>query len=75
MSKVLYVHAKGGAPVRYALTRVAARCTVHLLALSELPDGVADDAATLCASVGTVPDTDGHDLVELITSRAREVGA
>ncbi|MFJ3231211.1 acetyl-CoA carboxylase biotin carboxylase subunit family protein [Streptomyces sp. NPDC086787] len=75
MSKVLYVHAKGGPPVGHALTRVAARSAVHLLALSELPPGVADGAAGLCASAVTAPEADGRDLVELITSRAREVGA
>ncbi|MFG2636396.1 acetyl-CoA carboxylase biotin carboxylase subunit family protein [Streptomyces sp. NPDC048362] len=75
MSKVLYVHAKGGPPAGYALTRVAARAAVHLLALSELPAGVAAVAGRRCASVVTVPDTGAGDLVDLITGRAREVGA
>lgn len=75
MSKVLYVHAKGGPPVGYALTRVAARSETHLLALSELPAPVAQDAARLCASVATPLDAHGGDLVEVITDRAREVGA
>ncbi|MYX98961.1 ATP-grasp domain-containing protein [Streptomyces sp. SID486] len=74
MAKVLYVHAKGGPPVGYALDRVASRAAVHLLALSELPAGVAERAEGLCASVVRgAAGTD--DLVELITSRAREVGA
>ncbi|MFI9802945.1 acetyl-CoA carboxylase biotin carboxylase subunit family protein [Streptomyces sp. NPDC052301] len=75
MTKVLYVHAKGGPPVGYALPRVAARSAVHLLALSDLPVDMAADAAGLCASVVAQGDTEGHDLVELIASRAREVGA
>ncbi|MFD6919616.1 acetyl-CoA carboxylase biotin carboxylase subunit family protein [Streptomyces sp. NPDC059944] len=75
MSQVLYVHAKGGPPVGHALARVAARSQVHLLALSGLPVEVADDAARLCASVVTPPGTERRDLVELITTRAREVGA
>ncbi|MGW0884799.1 ATP-grasp domain-containing protein [Streptomyces sp. NPDC002671] len=75
MSKVLYVHAKGGPPVGHALPRVAARSAVHLLALSELPAPVAHDAAQLYASVVTPLDARGGDLVELITARAREVGA
>ncbi|MDF3300262.1 ATP-grasp domain-containing protein [Streptomyces tropicalis] len=75
MSKVLYVHAKGGPPVGYALTRVAARAAVHLLALSELPGTVAADAARLCASVVRPDATGERDLVELITDRARAVGA
>lgn len=75
MSKVLYVHAKGGPPAGYALTRVAARAAVHLLALSELPAAVAADAGRRCASVVPADDAQGRDLVELITARAREVGA
>ncbi|MFG2356357.1 acetyl-CoA carboxylase biotin carboxylase subunit family protein [Streptomyces sp. NPDC048521] len=75
MSKVLYVHAKGGPPAGYALARVAARAAVHLLALSELPAATAADAGRRCASVVTALDTQGRDLVELITARAREVGA
>lgn len=39
----------------HALTRVAGRAAVHLLALSGLPVGVAEDAARLCASVVTPP--------------------
>ncbi|WP_405575535.1 ATP-grasp domain-containing protein [Streptomyces sp. NBC_01167] len=75
MSKVLYVHAKGGPPVGHALARVAAKAAVHLLALSELPAGVADDAEKLCDSVLAPSDADRRDLVELITDHAREVGA
>ncbi|MEU9992591.1 ATP-grasp domain-containing protein [Streptomyces sp. NPDC048045] len=75
MTKVLYVHAKGGPPVGYALPRVAARSAVHLLALSDLPVGRTADPAGLCASVVARGDADDHDLVELIASRAREVGA
>ncbi|MEV0977718.1 ATP-grasp domain-containing protein [Streptomyces sp. NPDC049915] len=73
MAKVLYVHAKGGPPVGYALPRVAARSEVHLLALSELPAG--HPFAELCASVVARGAAGEDDLVELIVSRAREVGA
>ncbi|MGW1893879.1 ATP-grasp domain-containing protein [Streptomyces sp. NPDC002004] len=75
MSKVLYVHAKGGPPLGHALTRVAARSAVHLLALSELPATVAAEAGRLCASVVTPGAEQRRDLVELIADRAREVGA
>ncbi|MBL1083767.1 ATP-grasp domain-containing protein [Streptomyces actinomycinicus] len=75
MSKVLYVHAKGGPPVGYALTRVAARSAVHLLALSELPVTVAAEAARLCDSVVAHTAAQERDLVGLIAARAREVGA
>ncbi|POX56295.1 ATP-grasp domain-containing protein [Streptomyces sp. Ru71] len=75
MAKVLYVHAKGGPPIGYALPRVAARSEVHLLALSELPADRAAGVRGLCASVVARGAADEGDLVELIASRAREVGA
>ncbi|MGA5323332.1 ATP-grasp domain-containing protein [Streptomyces seoulensis] len=75
MSQVLYVHAKGGPPVGHALDRVAARSTVHLLLLSALPEELEQDAARLCASVVAPSGAEQRDLVELITARAREVGA
>ncbi|MGW2209732.1 ATP-grasp domain-containing protein [Streptomyces sp. NPDC001781] len=75
MSQVLYVHAKGGPPVGHALERVAARSTVNLLLLSGLPEGTEEDAARLCASVTVPSGAEERDLVELITARAREVGA
>ncbi|MFH8370475.1 acetyl-CoA carboxylase biotin carboxylase subunit family protein [Streptomyces sp. NPDC018031] len=75
MSKVLFVYAKGGPPLEYALSRVAARAEVHLLALSPLPPSARGRCARLCASV-TVPGEAGPpDLVALITARAQAVGA
>ncbi|THC55128.1 ATP-grasp domain-containing protein [Streptomyces sp. A1499] len=75
MSKVLLVHAKGGPPLGHVLSRTAARAQVHLLALSALPPAVADSAGRLCASVVTPGDAHRSDLVSLIVSRARAVGA
>ncbi|QQC87549.1 ATP-grasp domain-containing protein [Streptomyces alfalfae] len=75
MSKVLLVHAKGGPPLGHVLSRTAARAQVHLLALSALPPAVADSAGRLCASVVTPGRTHRSDLVSLIVSRARAVGA
>ncbi|UNO43293.1 ATP-grasp domain-containing protein [Streptomyces sp. MST-110588] len=75
MSKVLFVHAKGGPPLGYALSRVAARSAVHLLALSALPGAVAAPAANLCASVHVPDEAERRDLVSLIVSRAQAVGA
>ncbi|WP_369372736.1 acetyl-CoA carboxylase biotin carboxylase subunit family protein [Streptomyces sp. cg36] len=75
MSKVLLVHAKGGPPLGHVLSRTAARADVHLLALSALPPVVADSARRLCASVVTPDDAQRRDLVSLIVSRARAVGA
>ncbi|MFD4630188.1 acetyl-CoA carboxylase biotin carboxylase subunit family protein [Streptomyces sp. NPDC058284] len=75
MSKVLIVHAKGGPPLGHVLSRAAARAQVHLLALSALPPAVADTAHTLCASVTTPTRAERGDLVSLIVSQARAVGA
>lgn len=75
MSKVLLVHAKGGPPLGHVLSRTAARAEVHLLALSALPPAVADSAGRLCASVVTPDGAHRSDLVSLIASRARAVGA
>lgn len=75
MSTVLLVHAKGGPPLGHVLSRTAARADVHLLALSALPSAVAGSAARLCASVTTPDDAARSDLVSLIVSHAREVGA
>lgn len=75
MSKVLLVHAKGGPPLGYVLSRAAAKSHVHLLALSALPASAADAAASLCASVVTPAEADRTDLVSLIASHARAVGA
>ncbi|MFI9048392.1 acetyl-CoA carboxylase biotin carboxylase subunit family protein [Streptomyces sp. NPDC053427] len=75
MSSVLFVHAKGGPPLGYALSRVAARSAVHLLALSTLPPALAASAGRRCASVLTADGPERGDLVSLIVSRARAVGA
>ncbi|AOP48576.1 ATP-grasp domain-containing protein [Streptomyces lydicus] len=75
MDTVLFVHAKGGPPLGYALSRVAARSAVHLLALSTLPSAVAASADRACASVTTADGPERGDLVSLIVTRAREVGA
>ncbi|MGI5261970.1 ATP-grasp domain-containing protein [Streptomyces angustmyceticus] len=75
MSKVLFVYAKGGPPLGYALSRVAARSAVHLLALSALPPTVAASADRLCASVLSPSEPERRDLVSLIVSRAQAVGA
>ncbi|MEW1926240.1 ATP-grasp domain-containing protein [Streptomyces sp. NPDC088360] len=75
MSKVLLVHAKGGPPLGHVLSRTAARAEVHLLALSALPPSVAGAAHSLCATVVTPTDAQRSDLVSLIVSQARAVGA
>ncbi|MFD4476539.1 acetyl-CoA carboxylase biotin carboxylase subunit family protein [Streptomyces sp. NPDC058471] len=75
MSKVLLVHAKGGPPLGHVLSRAAVRAEIHLLALSALPPAVANTARQLCASVVTPTDAQRSDLVSLIVSQAKAVGA
>lgn len=75
MHKVLFVHAKGGPPLGHALSRVAAKSAVHVLALSALPAAVEATATRLCASVLVPDEAERHDLVSLIAGRAEEVGA
>ncbi len=75
MPKVLFVHAKGGPPLGYALSRVAARSAVHVLALSALPEAVEASAERLCASVVVPTESERRDLVSLIVARAEAVGA
>ncbi|MGW6272168.1 ATP-grasp domain-containing protein [Streptomyces sp. NPDC055060] len=69
------MHAKGGPPLGHVLSRAAARADVHLLALSALPPAVADTARHLCASVVTPTAAQRSDLVSLIVTRAKAVGA
>ncbi|MFE2449351.1 ATP-grasp domain-containing protein, partial [Streptomyces sp. NPDC059426] len=75
MSKVLFVYAKGGPPLEYALSRVATKAEVHLLVLSPLPPSAHEVATRLCASVVAPVDTASQDLVALITAQAQAVGA
>ncbi|MFD3330780.1 acetyl-CoA carboxylase biotin carboxylase subunit family protein [Streptomyces sp. NPDC058701] len=75
MTCVLYVHAKGGPPPSHALARVAAKATVHLLALAEPPASIAAELAQWCASVTRTVRGEERDLVDVIVERAREVGA
>jgi biotin carboxylase len=76
MSGILFVYARGGAPMEYALPRVAACGDTHVLAVAPLPARHQDWLAH-CASVsecaGDTPR--GLALVELIVERAKEVGA
>ncbi|MGH4035300.1 ATP-grasp domain-containing protein [Actinomycetota bacterium Odt1-20B] len=69
------MHAKGGPPLGHVLSRTAAKAQVHLLALSALPPAVAGDARRLCASVVTPAAAQRVDLVSLIVTRAKAVGA
>ncbi|MER6401203.1 acetyl-CoA carboxylase biotin carboxylase subunit family protein [Kitasatospora sp. NPDC059973] len=75
MSSILFVHARGGPPLEYAVPRMAAHGEVHLLALAPLPQVTADTWRPACASVTEAPPSGGTALVELIADHAERVAA
>ncbi|MFF8266540.1 PEP/pyruvate-binding domain-containing protein [Streptomyces sp. NPDC016562] len=75
MTPVLFVYAKGGPPLEYAVPRIAAHAAVHVLALAPLPRTTEPVWRPECASVTTAPPGEGAELVDLICSHARRVGA
>ncbi|RSS64869.1 ATP-grasp domain-containing protein [Streptomyces sp. WAC07061] len=75
MTPILFVHAQGGPPLEYAVPRMAAHAEVHVLALAPLPRTTESVWLPGCASVTTVPPGEGVELVDLICSHARRVGA
>ncbi|MET3987921.1 ATP-grasp domain-containing protein [Streptomyces sp. PvR034] len=75
MTPILFVYARGGPPLEYALPRIAAHAEVHVLALAPLPRVTESVWRPGCASVTTAPPGEGVELVDLICSHARRVGA
>ncbi|MER8184436.1 ATP-grasp domain-containing protein [Kitasatospora sp. NPDC094015] len=75
MSAILFVHARGGPPLEYALPRMAAHAEVHVLALAPLPDTGAEVWRPHCASITEAEPVDGAALVDLIAARAGLVAA
>ncbi|MGW6691655.1 ATP-grasp domain-containing protein [Streptomyces sp. NPDC054961] len=75
MTPILFVYAKGGPPLEYAVPRMAAHAEVHVLALAPLPRITESVWLPGCASVTTAPPGEGVELVDLICSHARRVGA
>ncbi|MFI6448589.1 acetyl-CoA carboxylase biotin carboxylase subunit family protein [Kitasatospora sp. NPDC050543] len=75
MSAILFVHARGGPPLDYALPRIAAHAEVHVLALAPLPLVTAETWRPYCASVTEAVPSDGEALVELIRSHAERLAA
>jgi biotin carboxylase len=75
--QILFVHARGGPPLDYALTRVATRGQVHLLATQPLPPSVEQACVSQCASV--IPAWErrlaGDELTDLIVRQAKATGA
>lgn len=76
MPVVLYLHARGGTALEYALPRVAAHADVHLLAIAPPPEVSRAAWEPHLASLTTVEEAPvGADLVELVVSSAGKVGA
>jgi biotin carboxylase len=75
LAPVLFVYAKGGPPLEYAVPRIAAHAEVHVLALAPLPEISADVWWPRCAAVTEADPAEGDALVDLICREARLVGA
>ncbi|WP_411104565.1 acetyl-CoA carboxylase biotin carboxylase subunit family protein [Streptomyces sp. cmx-4-9] len=75
MTPILFVYAKGGPPLEYAVPRIAVHADVHVLALAPLPVNTAPLWRPECASVTTAQPGEGGELVDLICAHARRVGA
>jgi biotin carboxylase len=72
---ILFVYAKGGPPLEYAIPRIAAHADVHVLALAPLPEVTADVWWPRCATVTEAQPAEGDALVDLICRHARLAGA
>ncbi|MEV4613004.1 ATP-grasp domain-containing protein [Kitasatospora sp. NPDC049258] len=75
MSAILFVHARGGPPLEYALPKMAAHAEVHVLALAPMPEVGAETWRPHCASVTEAEPADGAALVDLIAAQAGLVAA
>jgi biotin carboxylase len=72
---ILFVYAKGGPPLEYAIPRIAAHAEVHVLALAPLPEASADVWWPRCTTVTEAQPAQGDALVDLICRHARLAGA
>ncbi|MDG4792751.1 ATP-grasp domain-containing protein [Micromonospora sp. WMMD1082] len=74
---LLLVYCRGGAPLEFAIPRLAQRAQVHVLALQQMPQRTAPLWQGHCAQI--IPAWDerrsGRELVTLIVEAARTVGA
>ncbi|GAA3182182.1 ATP-grasp domain-containing protein [Nonomuraea roseoviolacea] len=74
MNTILYVYAKGGAPLEHAFPRIAGCGELHVLALMPLPDTGAESWRAHCASITEVH-AGGEAAVDEIVRHAKAVGA
>jgi biotin carboxylase/GNAT superfamily N-acetyltransferase len=76
MPAVLYLHARGGTALEYALPRVAAHAEVHLLAVAPPPEVSRAEWEPHLASLTRFEEAPvGAALTEQVVSSARKVGA
>ncbi|KAA2246754.1 ATP-grasp domain-containing protein [Solihabitans fulvus] len=76
MTRILYVYARGGAPLEHAFPRIAALGELHVLALTPLPTAAAEQWRDSCASVTVLPETPhGDALVQAVVAHADTFGA
>ncbi|MGT2532664.1 hypothetical protein ACU4GG_40585 [Streptomyces nojiriensis] len=61
MTPILFVHAKGGPPLEYAVPRIVAHAEVHVLALASLPRTTESVWLPGCASVTTALPGEGRN--------------
>jgi len=74
---ILFVYAKGGPPLEYALPRIAERGDVHLLAITRPPAHTEELWRGYCTSFIAAPErgVGAERLAELIAGRAAEIRA
>jgi biotin carboxylase len=74
---MLFVHAKGGVPLEFAIPRLAACAEVHVLALAPPPSASLAKWRSLCAGYAdrTADRLRGEALVEEIVTSAKAIGA
>ncbi|MEU3461924.1 ATP-grasp domain-containing protein [Streptomyces sp. NPDC006733] len=75
MNPILFIYAKGGPPLEYALPKIAAHGEVHVLALAPLPRSTEATWRPWCASVTSARPQEGTELVGLICAHAARVEA
>jgi biotin carboxylase len=77
MKKILFVYARGGAPLEYALPRIAACGELHVLAVTALPTATAAQWQPCCTTIvdRSAARLRGEPLVDALVERAKAVGA
>lgn len=77
MKRILFVYAKGGAPLEYAFPRIAAHGALHVVALSALPANTREQWAPSCAEIvdRSAPALRGEAAVQAVIEEAKRIGA